>query len=763
MKPVVALMVALVSCVALSAAAQTKGTPPGAPNILVVLLDDAGYAQTSPFGGPIPTPELERLAAAGLRYTRFHVTALCSPTRASLLTGRNNHAVGMGTITNWSTDAPGYHASIPKSAAMVSEVLRQGGYATAAIGKWHLIPDSEVTAAGPYDHWPTRQGFDYYYGFIGGETDQWHPDLREGITPTRLMPPPGREHDYTLSEDLATHARAWILRQKSVAPDRPVFVYLAPGAVHAPLQAPRAWIERFKGQFDSGWDAFRTAAFERQKRLGVIPADAVLTPRPPEIPAWESLGTDEKRVAARLMEVFAGFMAQIDYEVGRVVETFRQVGQFDNTLIVYIAGDNGASLEGSLAGTINQMENINGLRMPAADIVKRLDELGGPMTNPHYPVGWAWAGNAPFQWGKRIASHLGGTRAPVVISWPRRVQDPGGIRTQYEHVIDVFPTLLDAAGLTPPSAVNGVAQQRLDGVSFLATVSNPTAPETRTTQYYEMHANQSIYHDGWVAARRSGFVPWPSGNSKTPPAWELYDLAHDYSQARDVAARYPGKLAELQGVFDQEAAKNQVLPLDPRVAERQHPNPPPPGGRAFYTFYQGATHLHDAVAPGTRNRTHTITAYLDIPATGAEGVVVADGGLASGYALYLKDGRPTYTYNYFRRSVTTIAAPERLPAGKAVVTLQFDYDGGGRGKGATVTLTVNGVRAGTARLAETVPVTYSYDETFDVGEDTSSPVGPYQGPFRFTGTIERVELRAEPLDLRPPLAGQAKEPGAQQQ
>ena len=559
------------------------------------------------------------------------------------------------------------------------------------------------------------------------------------------MPPPGREGDYTLTEDLASRARAWILRQKSVAPDRPVFMYLAPGAVHAPLQAPRAWIDRFRGQFDGGWDAYRTAAFDRQKRLGVIPADAVLTPRPPEIPAWDSLGADEKKVAARLMEVFAGFMAQVDHEVGRVVDTFRQTGQLDNTLIIYIAGDNGASLEGGLSGTANQMENINGLRASASEMVKHLDDFGGPLTNPHYPVGWAWAGNTPFQWGKRIASHLGGTRVPVVVSWPGHVLEPGSVRTQYEHVIDVFPTVLEAAGIEPPAAVNGVVQQRLDGVSFLATFGNAAAPETRTTQYYEMHANRSIYHDGWLAGRRSGFVPWPSGNSKTPPPWELYDLAHDYSEARDLAAQYPEKLAALQRVFDEEAARNRVLPLDPRVAERQHANPPPPGGRAFYTFYQGATHLYDAVAPGTRNRTHTITAYLDIPAGGAEGVIVADGGLASGYALYLKDGRPTYTYNYFRREVTTIVARERLPAGKAIVTLQFDYDGGGRGNGATVTLTINGAAVGTARLAQTVPVTYSYDETFDVGEDTSSPVGPYAGPFPFTGVIDRVELRAEPL------------------
>lgn len=727
-----------------AAATWDQTAPPGAPNVLVVLLDDGGYGQTSTFGAPIPTPTLDALAAGGLRYTRFHVTSLCSPSRAALLTGRNNHAVGMGSLTHWSTEAPGYTGSIPRTAAMLPEVLRQHGYATAAIGKWHLIPDPETTPAGPFDHWPTRQGFDYYYGFIGGETDQWYPDLREGITPTRLRPPPGRAGDYTLTEDLAEHARAWIFRQKGVAPDRPLFMYLAPGGVHAPLQAPKRWIESFKGGFDMGWDAYRTVVFERQKQLGVIPADTVLTPRPPEIPAWESLTADEKKVAARLMEVFAGFMAQTDHEIGRVIDAFRQTGQLDNTLILFIAGDNGASLEGSLTGTANVMETVNGLPTPASEIVMRLDAIGGPTTNPHYPVGWAWAGNTPFQWGKRISSHLGGTRAPLVVSWPARISSGGTTRAQYLHLIDVLPTVLEAARIPQPASVNGVAQQKVDGVSFLPTLTRPSAPETRVTQYYEMHANRAIYHDGWVAARRSGNVPWPEGIAKTPPAWELYDIAHDYSQSRDLASQNPAKLAELQTLFDEEAAKNKVLPLDARVAERQHPNPPPPGGRSFYTFYPGTTHLYDAAAPGTRNRTHTFTAYVDVPAAGAEGVIVAEGGMASGYALYVKDRRPTYTYNYFRREVTTIAATDPLPAGKSVITVHFAYDGGGMGKAATVTLTVNGVKAGEARLAQTVPVTYSYDETFDVGEDASSPVGPYSAPFAFTGTLDRVELRAEP-------------------
>ncbi len=719
--------------------------PPGAPNVVVILLDDTGYGQTSTFGGLVPTPTLDRLAANGLRFTRFHVTALCSPTRAALLTGRNSHAVGMGTITNWADEFPGYTASIPKSAAFVSEILRANGYATASIGKWHLIPDAETTLAGPFDHWPTHEGLDYFYGFIGGETDQWHPELNEGTTPVRMSPPPGREGDYTLNEDLASHARAWILQQKGLAPDRPVFVYFAPGATHAPLQAPRKWIEPFKGRFDMGWDAYRRMVFERQKQLGVVPADAELTPRPPELPAWDSLSADRKKVAARLMEVFAGFLAQVDFEVGRVIDAFGETGQLDNTLVVYIAGDNGASLEGTLSGTDNIMEQVNGIQTPVTEVLRRLDDIGGPMSNPHYPAGWAWAGNTPFQWGKRIGSHLGGTRDPMVVSWPARIKDPGAARWQYLHVIDLFPTILEAAGLPQPRSVNGVEQQPVDGVSFLDVLASGSAPEHRTRQYFEMHGNRAIYSGGWVAAQRTGLLPWADtfGADQATPDWELYDLSHDFSEAHNLASTRPDKLEELKRLFEEEAARNQVYPIDPRINGRQHPNPPPPGGRSFYTFYSGGAHLFGALAPATRNRTHTFTAYVQIPAGGADGVLVAEGGTASGYSLYIKDGHPAYTYNYFRREVTTIAGPDRLPPGPAVIGLHFAFEGPEAGGPATVTLTVDGRKVGEARLAHTVPREYSYDETFDVGEDTASPVGPYAAPFRFTGTLQRLEVRSE--------------------
>jgi arylsulfatase A-like enzyme len=726
--------------------ASARSVAPGAPNVLVILLDDAGYGQTSTFGGLIPTPTLDSLARNGLRFTRFHVAPMCSPTRAALLTGRNPHAVGMGTITNWSGEAPGYTGAIPRSAAMVSEILRQNGYATAAIGKWHLIPDPETTPAGPFDHWPTRQGFDYYYGFLGGETDQWHPELLEGTLPVRMTAPPGREHDYTLSEDLATHARSWLLRQKAIAPDRPVFIYFAPGATHAPLQAPRRWIEQFKGQFDMGWDQYRRTVFERQKSLGVIPPNTMLTPRPAEIPAWDSLDAGHKRVAARLMEVFAALMAQADHEIGRVIDAFRQTGELDNTLIVYIGGDNGASLEGSLNGTDNLMELVNGVETPTDAVLRRLDEIGGPTSNPHYPVGWAWAGNTPFQWGKRIGSHLGATRDPMVIAWPAQIRDAGGTRAHYTHVIDLFPTILQAARITMPQSVNGVPQQLVDGVSFFDVLASATAPERHTQQYFELHGNRSIYQDGWVAAQRSGLLAWTTTSAAAPPPpWELYDLTRDYSEANDLAAAEPARLEALKKTFDAVAARNQVFPIDPRFAERVHLNPPPPGGRDFYTFYPGATHLFDATAPGTRNRSHTLTAFVEIPAGGADGVLVADGGNAAGYALYIKNGRPAYTYNYFRREVTTVTAPAPLPSGKARIDLRFAYEGGGEGKGATVTLAINGQNVGEAHLVHTVPRIYSYDETFDVGEDNATPVGPYTAPFAFTGTLLRVELRAGPV------------------
>ena len=716
--------------------------PDGAPNVLLVLLDDQGYGQSSTFGGLIPTPTLDRLAAGGLRYTRFHVTALCSPTRAALLTGRNHHAVGVGVITNLATDFPGYTGSIPKSAALVSEVLRENGYATAAFGKWHLIPEKEDTPAGPYDHWPTHQGFDYFYGFLNGETNQWYPELTLGTQPVEMIAPPGRRADYTLNEDLADKAIDWIRAEKSLAPDKPFFIYYAPGASHAPLQAPKAWIDKFKGQFDMGWDRYREIVFERQKKLGVIPPDTKLTPRPAAIPAWDSLSADQKEVARRLMEVYAGFTAQSDYELGRVISAIGATGQLDNTLIIYIAGDNGASLEGGLDGTSNSMAQVNGVLETTTYMMSILDELGGPTTEPHYPVGWAWAGNTPFQWGKRFASHLGGTRDPMVVFWPRRIKDAGSVRYQFEHVIDVAPTILEAAGLPEPVEVDGVKQQRVDGASMLPTFDSPSAPTKHTTQYFEMLGNRAIYHDEWIAAARSGQIGWlpTAPDTMMEQPWELYHLSEDYSEANNLAEQYPEKVKQLQALFDEQAKSNQVYPLNPLWVGRQA-RP----AATHFTYYAPTGHLYLSMTPAYENRSFTITARVEVPDKGANGVLMADGGGGGGFSLFLKNGKPTFTYNFFRRNITTIAAPTALPAGKANIELEFDYDGGGRGKGARVTLLVNGVQADQARLAQTVPNAFSFEDTFDVGEDSASPVGDYESPYPFTGKIDRIDLDLAPL------------------
>ena len=713
--------------------------PAGAPNILLVLLDDQGYGQSGTFGGLIPTPTLDRLAAGGLRYTRFHVTALCSPTRAALLTGRNHHAVGMGVITNWSTDYPGYNSSIPKSAALSSLKFS----ATTDTRPQHSASgtSSRRTKLRSLVHsitGPRTRALTTIYGFLNGETNQWRPELTLGTQPVEMTPPPGRQEDYTLNEDLADKAIAWIKSEKSLAPDKPFFVYYAPGASHAPLQAPKAWIDKFKGQFDMGWDRYREIVLERQKKLGVVPPNTKLTPRPSSIPAWDSLTPDQKKVSARLMEVYAGFTAQSDHELGRVIDAIAATGQLDNTLIIYIAGDNGASLEGGLNGTPNAMAQVNGLPDNVADMLSKLDELGGPHTTPHYPVGWAWAGNTPFQWGKRIASHLGGTRDPMVVYWPSHIKDAGGVRYQFEDVTDVSPTILEAAGIPEPIEVNGVKQQRVDGISMLSTFSSASAPSQRTSQYFEMMGNRAMYNDGWMASARSGMLPWlysvaPESMMQQP--WELYHLSEDYSEADDLATKYPDKLKQLQTLFDVEAKKNQVYPLDPRTAGRQ-PRPT----NTHFTYYTGTGHLYVSLTPAYENHSHTITAHVDIPKGGAEGVLLADGAESGGFSLFLKDGRPSYTYNYFQRQITTIHSPSALPPGPAKITLKFAYDGGGRGKGAVATLLVNDQPVGEARIPQTVPMAFSFEDTFDVGEDSASPVGDYQSPFPFTGVIHRIDF-----------------------
>ncbi len=726
--------------------------PAGAPNVLVVLIDDTGFGAWSAFGGQIPTPHLERLAQKGLRYTRFHTTALCSPTRAALLTGRNHHSAGSGCITELGDSYPGYTGQIPRSCAMVSEILRQNGYSTAFFGKNHNIPDWETSVSGPFDRWPLLQGFDHFYGFIGGETSQWIPALHDGNRPVEMEVPRGREADYTLNVHLADKAIDFIRQQKSLTPDRPFFMYYAPGATHAPHHVPKAWLAKFKGQFDQGWDKYREETYARQLKLGIIPPGTKLTPRPPEIPAWDSLSPARKLVAARLMEAFAAFTAETDHEIARVVEAVEEIGQFENTLIVYIVGDNGASMEGTVNGVFNEMCALNGQGENPAFALEHLDEIAGPKSHNHFPVGWAWAMNTPFQWGKQMASHLGGVRNPLVVSWPRRIKEQGSIRTQFHHVIDIAPTILEAAGVKEPMMVNGVAQKPIEGVSMVYSFDRPDAPGTRTTQYFEMFGNRALYHDGWIATCAHGRLPWMSSNSPdfSRDVWQLYHLDEDFSEADDLSASFPDRLKALQDLFWIEAEKYNVLPLDDRFLERGDPRWRPSliEGRTRFTYFPGARHIPESSSPLTKSRSFTMTAHVEIPEGGADGVLVAAGGVTAGYALYVKEGRPTFEYNYFTQERYKIAGPEKLPPGKCSIRFEFKYDGWGFARGGTGTLFVNGVKAAEGRIGKTVLGRFSAVETFDTGLDTRSPVSDaYQSPFPFQGKLNKVEFDIAPARL----------------
>jgi len=724
--------------------------PEGAPNVLVVLIDDAGFGQWGTFGGQVPTPSLDRLAKTGLRYTRFHTTALCSPTRAALLTGRNHHSVGTGVITEMGSGYPGYSGLTPKNSAMVSEILRQHGYSTAFFGKNHNVPDWETSVSGPYDRWPGLQGFDHFYGFVGGETNQWAPGLYRDNQPIEMEVPKGREGHYTLNDALADEAIKYIFQQKSVTPDRPFFVYFAPGATHAPHHVPKEWMDRFKGQFDQGWDRYREETYQRQLKLGVIPLGTKLTPRPKEIPAYDSLTPDQKRVAARLMEAFAAYTAQTDYEVGRVLGALEQIGQLHNTLIFWIIGDNGASMEGMPYGAFNEAAALGGIPEDPDFILQHLDEIGGPRAYNHYPVGWAWAMNTPFQWGKQVASHLGGVRNPMVIAWPDRIREQGGLRTQFHHVIDIVPTILEAAKIPEPTEVNGVKQKPIEGVSMLYSFHHANAEGTRRMQYFEMLGNRALYKDGWMAAVRHGRLPWTVGSYDfDKDQWELYDLTQDFSQGNDLAAKYPEKLKELQNGFWVEAEKYQVLPLDDRLAERFDPTLRPSliEGRSKFTYYPGTVRVPYSSAAQITNRSHTITAYVEVPRGGAGGVLVAEGGTSGGYVLYVKDGRPTYEYNYATQTRYKVAGSEALAPGPNVIRMEFHYDEGGIGKGGTLTLFVNDKKVGEGRIEKTAWSRFTIED-FDIGEDTGSPVSAdYISPNRFTGTLKKVEIVTQPPSL----------------
>lgn len=722
----------------------TAPTPPeGAPNVVIVLLDDVGFAASSTFGGLVPTPHLDRLADTGLRYNRFHTTAICSPTRASLLTGRNPHAAGVGAVLNSAQPYRGRAGLLTPEAATVAEILRHHGYATAAFGKWHLTPDHEASPNGPFDRWPTRVGFETFYGFLGGETHQFEPTLYEGTRPTKR--PAG--DDYHVTTDLANRAIEWVHLQQSLRPDHPFLLYLAPGATHAPLHAPKKWIEKFAGKFDEGWDVARERAFAQQKKQGVIPKDSVLTPRPPELRAWKSLSPDEQRVSARLMEVFAGFLAHTDEQVGRVFQALREAKLFDDTLVLYVVGDNGGSGEGGGDyGTWNEMGRIQGVRQTPSELIARLDEIGGTTSYPHYSAGWAWATNTPFQWVKQVASHLGGTRNPLVVSWPDRIKRRGGLRTQFSHVNDVTPTILEAVGVATPREVNGIPQMQMDGTSLLYSFNDPRAAERHTTQYFEVLGNRALYHEGWLASTRNRTrVPWGDLVSRatetSPELWELYDLETDYSQSRDLASERPDELEKLKNLFYAEAGRNQVLPISGRPAG-QAPFPALGEGRHEVTYHAGAIGLAESAVPELKNRDHRVIADVIVPEGGAQGVLATQGGVVAGWALYVtSEGNPAYAYNLFGKTITTVVGAKALTPGEHRIEIRFNYDGGGYGRGADLDLRVDNKRVAEGRLERSVPGFFSIDETFDVGTDTGSPAGNYPALFDFTGDLKSVTLR----------------------
>jgi arylsulfatase A-like enzyme len=721
---------------------QPVAAPKGAPNVVLIMLDDTGFGQYGTFGGGIPSPTIQKLADEGLRYNRFHTTSVCSPTRAALLTGRNHHSAATGVITELATGYDGYTCMIPKSCGMVGEVLRQNGYMTAWIGKNHNTPPWETSVAGPFDRWPNGWGFDYFYGFNAGDTNQWNPILFEN----RNLVPASTDPDYHLTPDLADKAIAWVRNVKSIAPDKPFFLYVAPGANHSPHHAPKEWIDKFKGQFDGGWDKYREETFIRQKKLGVVPQDAKLTVRSEGLPAWEGLEADQKRIYARMMEVFAGFAAHCDYEMGRIIDAVKQLPGADNTIFIYIVGDNGASAEGGLEGSVNENVFFNGFPEKWQENLKVIDDLGGPKYFNHFPAAWAHAMNTPFQWAKRVPSHLGGTRNPMVISWPGHIKDQGGLRSQFLHVIDIVPTLYEVIGITPPRELNGIEQKPIEGISFAYTFDDANAKGRRTTQYFELSAHRGIYHDGWMASCRSS-IPWETARADFDPdsaKWELYNLDEDFTQANDLAKTEPSKLRQLQDLWWVEAAKYNVLPLDWSGIERfdsELQGRPSLGGSAkTRTYYAGQIGLPAGASPTVLNKSWTITADIEV-ADKTEGMIVTQGGMTGGYGLCLRDGKPTFVYNYLDLERYTIAGNAPLPMGKVKLVVDFSYDGkpGERGKGGVITISANGGTVADGRLPKTVPVQFSLGEGLDVGMDVGSAVDfTYKLPFKFTGKIEKV-------------------------
>ena len=728
--------------------------PAGAPNVIVVMTDDVGFAASSAFGGVIPTPALDTIATNGLRYNNFHTTAMCSPSRAALLTGRNHHAVSMGSLTDLTTGYPGYWARLPKSAATIAEVLRQNGFNTAFFGKHHNVPKPQNSVAGPFDNWPTGLGFEYFYGFVGPETDQWHPALVRG---TSRLQPPG---DKTLDRLMADDAISWIHNQKAAAPDKPFFIYYAPGSAHAPHQAPADWIARFKGKFDAGWDVTREQIFRQQKAQGVIPANAVLTPRPPHVPAWDSLSADEKRIEARLMEIYAAQLAYQDDQFGRIFAELKRMGQFDNTLIMFIEGDNGASFEGGEVGNGNTMAKLTSNPEESTEwLLSQLDKFGGPESHNNYPRGWAWAMNTPFQLFKRFASHLGGIRNGMVIPWPERIKSGGNFRPQFTHLIDVMPTVLEATGVPAPRMVNGVAQQPMNGVSIVSTFASPKSESPRKVQYFELLGNRSIYNDGWLASSippdwfdSTSSVQKPGEPPKTPPLeykWALYDLRKDFSQSRDLSEQHPEKLKAMETLWWQEARKNNVLPIDNSLtAARLNADSNAHGGdRPSYIYWGGDISVATGSEPPINRRSFVLTGDVQVDADGGSGVIAAYGNRFGGWSFYLKNGIPMVHQAFTEQPQHqfVVRGDSRLLAGKHIVSYEVSYRPGYRG--ADVVIRLDGRQVASGQMAQTVRMVDT-TENFDIGHDSDLTVTKdYADDGRFSGRIEKVTVTLSPLPM----------------
>jgi len=732
--------------------------PAGAPNVLIVLLDDVGFAASSAFGGPVNTPTAERLAAAGLKYNRFHTTALCAPTRAALLSGRNHHTVGMGVITELATSAPGYNSLRPNTCAPLPLTLTLNGYSTAQFGKCHEVPVWQTSPMGPFDAWPSMGGgFEHFYGFIGGETNQYYPAIYEGTNPVEPEKTP--EQGYHFTEDMTDKAIAWVSQQKALMAEKPFFVYYAPGATHAPHHVPKEWSDKYKGRFDQGWDALREETLARQKELGVVPPDCELTPRHEEIPPWDDTPAELKPILARQMEIYAGFLEHTDHHVGRLVDTLEDLGVLDDTLIYYIIGDNGASAEGSLQGTFNEMMMLNGAGALETTefMASKIDLFGTPEAYNHYAVGWAHAMGTPYQWTKQVASHWGGTRNGTIVHWPRGFTARGEIRSQFHHVIDVAPTVLEAAGLPEPTMVDGVSQRPMEGVSMTYTFDGGSEVDRRHTQYFEMFCNRGIYHEGWAAVTRHS-IPWVMA-AQMPAfdedVWELYDTNTDWSQTRNLAAEMPDKLAELQELFLEEARRYGVLPLDDRRVERFNPDlagrPTLIKGNTQLLF-GGMGRLTENVLVNVKNKSHSVTAEVVVPEGGASGVIMSQGGAYGGWSLYAHEGKPAYCYNLFGIQRFTTYGGTAIPGGTHQVRMEFAYDGGGLAKGGAVTLFIDGSEIGEGRVEGTEPMMFSGDETADVGRDTGSAVSDdYRSEESiFNGTVNWVQIdideAAEDLD-----------------